>query len=155
VLASSWRGGSMAAEARCEVATAPRAAPAVVPRILRRVKRGIEPSFRQGLYQRCWKARLNRQEVERPLQFGTSMRVTGTGCDRNPLLVQVASLIKLAELFVRLPTMKVGGRIGRISLYHLLESLRGALQISSVLVLHRDTIKRQHVVRILREHRLK
>lgn len=88
------------------------------------------------------------------MQLRPRVAIARAGGDRDPALIGLARPLDLAQLFICLPTVEVGRRVVRIGGDHRFKGRRRPLKIATILVLHGYAIQRQHVLWILRKHRL-
>ena len=98
---------------------------------------------------------LERQHVERGLEFAARMSVAGAARDLNAFFVEVARMFEVAELLQGLAAVKISRGIIGVVLEQRAELCHRASQFAAVYQLHRQAIARESVRGILREHLLK
>ena len=81
------------------------------------------------------------------------MRVSAPRRYLNTLLVESARFLHVTEFFERLPAMEICGGIGRVGGDQLFELRNGLFQLTGAGVCHGQTVAREAVPRILRQHR--
>ena len=89
--------------------------------------------------------------IERGLELASGVRVV---CYGDSLPVEVSRLVQIAELFERLPAVKIRGGIVRIGLQKRLELRHSPLQLPRFDVFHRQTVTGECAGRILFEELL-
>src|SRR5579884_1435542 len=81
------------------------------------------------------------------------MRVTSAPGYFDAALIQVAGLLDPAELLEDLSSVKICGRVILVMLQNGVVFLHSLLEFAALDILHRETITRERISRVLREHR--